>query len=63
MKQFITAKEVSEIMGVSEGKAYSIIRELNSQLKEAGYITVQGKANRKYFYEKCCYGGNLKDGE
>lgn len=57
MKQFITAKEISEIMGVSQGKAYCIIRELNDQLKAAGYITVQGKVNRKYFYEKCCYGG------
>ena len=56
-RQYATAKEVAEALGVSEGKAYGIIRELNTQLKAAGYITVQGKVNRRYFEEKCCYGG------
>lgn len=58
-RQYATAKEVAEALGVSEGKAYGIIRELNSQLKAAGYITVQGKVNRRYFEEKCCYGGMM----
>ena len=62
MKQFFTAKDVSAIMGISEGKAYSIIRELNKQLEEKGCITVTGKVNREYFEAKCCYGG-LKGGE
>lgn len=61
-KQFITAKEVSEIMGVSEGKAYSVIRELNAQLRSQGYITIAGKVNRRFFEEKCLYGG-MKVGE
>lgn len=56
-KQYATAKEVAEAMGISEGKAYGIIRELNAQLKQQGYITISGKVNRKYFEEKCCYGG------
>lgn len=55
-RQFVTAKEVAEIMGVSEGKAYSVIRELNAQLKAQGYITIAGKVNRTFFEEKCCYG-------
>lgn len=61
-KQYATAKEVAEALGVSEGKAYGIIRELNTQLKAAGYITVQGKVNRRYFEEKCCYGGMAAGG-
>lgn len=56
MKQFVTAREVAEIMGVSEGKAYSVIRELNAQLKDQGYITIAGKVNRRFFEEKCLYG-------
>lgn len=56
MKQYVTAKEVAEIMGVSEGKAYGVIRELNSQLKDQGYITIAGKVNRTFFEEKCLYG-------
>ena len=30
-KQFITAREVAEALGVSDGKAYAVIRELNGQ--------------------------------
>ena len=45
-RQFIGAKEVAEILGVSEGKAYAVIRGLNQELKEKGYITVQGKVSR-----------------
>ncbi|MDO5540865.1 MAG: DNA-binding protein [Eubacteriales bacterium] len=55
MKQFMTAREVAEIMGVSEGKAYGVIRELNTQLKAQGYITIAGKVNRTFFEEKCLY--------
>lgn len=53
--QFVTATEVAETMGVSLGKAYEIIRTLNKQLKEQGFITVSGKCNRKYFEMKCLY--------
>lgn len=56
VKQFLTAKEVAQVLGVSDGKAYAVIRELNEQLKRQGYITVSGKVSRKYFEEKCCYG-------
>lgn len=55
-RQFVTAKEVAKIMGVSEGKAYSVIRQLNSQLTAQGYITIAGKVNRRFFEEKCLYG-------
>lgn len=58
-RQFVTAKEVAEIMGVSEGKAYGVIRELNAQLKNQGYITIAGKVNRTFFEEKCLYGAKV----
>lgn len=51
-RQFINAKEVAEIMGVSEGKAYSVIRGLNEELKAKGYITISGKVSRVFFQEK-----------
>lgn len=51
-RQFIGAKEVAEILGVSEGKAYGIIRELNKELKERGFITVTGKVSRIFFSER-----------
>ena len=54
---YVTAKDVAEALGVSQTKAYSIIRELNSQLKANGYIVISGKVNRKFFEEKCLYSG------
>ena len=57
-RQFINAKEAATILGVSVSKAYGIIRDLNSQLKESGYIVIPGRVNRAYFNEKCLYGSN-----
>lgn len=60
LKQYLTAREVAEILGVSQGKAYSVIRELNNQLKARGYITISGKVNRTFFEEKCLYGATME---
>lgn len=50
--QYITAKEVAIALGISVGKAYKIIRQLNDELKKEGYITVAGKCSLQYFKEK-----------
>ena len=52
MKQYLTAKEVAEVTGASQGKAYGIIRELNEELKAAGYITIAGKVPVAFFRKK-----------
>lgn len=62
MSQFIAAKEIASIMGISLSKAYEIIRELNSELKEMGYLVVRGKVSRAYFQEKCLYKKEECDG-
>lgn len=49
---FISAEEIKEIVGISKSKAYSLIQELNAELKEKGYLTVTGRVNRKYFEER-----------
>ena len=38
-------------MGIDK-KAYSLIQELNAELKEKGYLTVTGRVSRKYFEER-----------
>ena len=48
--------EVAEELSISKPFAYKIMREMNSELKARGYLTIQGKVNRKYFLEKI-YGG------
>ncbi len=45
---FYTAKEVQDMLGVSRGKAYQVVRELNMQLQEMGFIIVPGKIPRHY---------------
>ena len=42
-KMYVTAEEAAEILGVSTGYAYKIIRGLNEELKEKGYRTICGK--------------------
>lgn len=45
--------EVREIMGgCSDQMAYRVIRELNSELREKGIATVQGKVSKKYLLER-----------
>lgn len=39
---FVRASDVAKEMGVSEAMAYKIIRKLNNELKEQGFVTVQG---------------------
>lgn len=51
-KTYLEVKDVMEIMGIKQTKAYQIIRALNKELNDKGYITVAGKVPRKYFKEK-----------
>ena len=44
--------EDAQILGVSRGYAYKIIRGLNNELKEKGYRVISGKVPTKYFEEK-----------
>ena len=61
-KRYVDANEVCEALGISKGKAYSIIRNLNKELSSKGFITVAGKCSRKYFEEKYYgYGSNEQE--
>ena len=49
---FIRADEVATAFGVSKAYAYKVVRDLNKELKEKGFITIAGKVNRIYFEER-----------
>ncbi|MDO4976806.1 MAG: helix-turn-helix domain-containing protein [Eubacteriales bacterium] len=51
-KMYYTAAEVAELLGISKGKAYQIIREMNEELKKLGYLVIKGKVPVEYFNEK-----------
>ena len=50
-KLFMRAPEIMEVLGVSDGMAYKIIRELNKELEAKGFHTVRGRVSRKFFEE------------
>lgn len=52
--EYYTAKDVEKICGVSQSKAYNIIRALNRKLRESGTpkeSLVAGKISKKFFHE------------
>ncbi len=48
----VTAQDVVDMLGVSKGYAYKIIRQLNKELEYSGYIVVSGKIPRAYWDKK-----------
>ena len=56
-QSFMRAEDVAKELGISVSHAYKIMRELNQELKEKGYLIIAGRVNRKFFMEKFCYGG------
>lgn len=51
-KRFLTAMDVAAYLDISVSKAYQIIRKLNEELSNQGYLTLAGKVNSQYFFEK-----------
>ena len=51
-QSFMRVEEVAQELGVSKSYAYKIVQKLNQDLKEKGYLTISGRVNRQYFYER-----------
>ena len=51
-KVFLEPAEVAAIVGVSLPTAHRIIRTLNIELQQKGYVVQIGKINKKYFEER-----------
>lgn len=47
-KQVYGAKDLQELLGVSESKAYQYIRIMNAELQEKGFLTVRGRVPAAY---------------
>lgn len=57
---FWKVEDVARELGVSKSYAYKLIRKLNDELKNMGYLTVAGRINKKFFMEKMCYDNSDK---
>lgn len=49
---YYTAQEVQEMLGVSRAKAYKVVKELNEELRDQGYLVTAGKIPKKFLAEK-----------
>ena len=58
--KFIRAGEVAQELRVTKPYAYKLIRQFNDELKEKGFITIAGRVNRQYFYERL-YGAGKEE--
>lgn len=60
-KMFMRVEEVADVLDVSTPYAYKLIRKLNEELKKEGCITISGRIDRRYFYEKFYESNKRKD--
>ena len=51
-KIYYSAADIAAMLGVSTGKAYKILREMNKDLADKGFLTIAGKIPVAYFNEK-----------
>lgn len=51
-QMFLRVEEVTRELDVSIPYAYKLIRSMNAELKKTGCITISGRIDRKFFYEK-----------
>ena len=54
-KRFLNASDIAEILDISKGHAYKLMRQLNTELEEKGYLVIAGKVPAKYFQERCYF--------
>lgn len=59
-EKFIKAEEVAQLLEVSVPYAYKVIRKLNQELADKGYLTVSGRVSRQYFNERMYNGSAPK---
>lgn len=55
--QFMRAEDVAEYLHVSTSYAYKLIRELNQELKDKGFITIPGRICKDYLFKRLYQAG------
>ena len=51
-KIYYNAADIAAMLGISMGKSYKILREMNRDLAGRGFLTIAGKIPVEYFREK-----------
>ena len=48
----MNAQECANELGISKPHAYKLIKQMNEELSKNGYIIINGRVPRNYFYER-----------
>lgn len=51
-KQFLKAEDLMEITGRGPSYCYKLIRQLNDELSDKGYLVIRGQVQTTYFMER-----------
>ena len=51
-RKMLNAKQVAEMLDISNSYAYKIIDQLNDELRKAGYLTILGKVDSLYLMKR-----------
>ena len=51
-QSFMRVDEVAQELGVSKSYAYKLVKAMNKELAEQGYITMAGRIPRAYWAKK-----------
>lgn len=51
-KLYYNVTDIAAMLGISMGKSYKILREMNAELSKKGFLTIAGKVPVAYFREK-----------
>lgn len=51
-RRMLSAKEVAEVLEISNSYAYKIIERLNKELEKSGYLTIPGKVDSLYLEKR-----------
>jgi len=54
-REFYRAKDIMEILDISQASAYKEIKELNQELNKMGYRTIRGKVSKDFFEDRYYY--------
>ncbi len=57
---FVNAGEVAQELGVSKLFAYKLVRQMNEELEEKGFIAIAGRVSRKYYERILRYGAGVE---
>lgn len=52
MATLVKVNEVKKLLNVKDGKAYQIMKKLNKELEDQGFITIQGRVPLDYLKER-----------